>query len=487
MNHFFLLLFFAIFGIPCVAQAQDTEFKESSHGLIYSDQAITKLKFIVDSLNLKFKVCDLTRVYKSMPQAKAYYISLEKGNMSNARKDLNAAISFEAFIKKYPKARVEKDLLVVKFKYKNYEEKDVVEFSSIASDYEISFDTDLNTYDQALKGKWIYSYSKKTKYSDESLQAFYFVEEVAQQPLPEKYAKKLQYSDCLVDTTTQVLLKDEYRNNSLRDEQDSQVQKFITYVNRTTRMPEFSEEAAESYNTQYQLWDSLRYFRVDSLMMHDPHCAALLSSALEEAKSQGGSSDELEEYVGRYHSKKDELQLKRSRRVVGGCSMDDRPRIHALNIAQLSAETTTWEVFLRAHLDIMNDRFERQSDGSYAWKQRKTYIKELEVLDINVLDLLLGISLRIENSSPNHYFGNIGRLGRALAETSKSAEIEAAMLQMISDNQLDRYNRVLMYYLFLNYNYNLENKQQQAKNAQKLTEAIKSMPIYLASQITAKN
>jgi len=173
--------------------------------------------------------------------------------------------------------------------------------------------------------------------------------------------------------------------------------------------------------------------------------------------------------------------------VVGGCSMDNSPRVHALNIAKLSAETINWEIFLRSHLDIMNDKFERVSDGSYAWEQRKTYIKELEVLDINVLDLLLGISLRIENPSNNHYYGSIGRLGRALSETNKSAEIEAKMLEMISNNQLDDYNRVLIYYLFLNYNYNLDDKHKQTANKEKLMTTVKTLPEYLATKIAIEN
>jgi hypothetical protein len=148
------------------------------------------------------------------------------------------------------------------------------------------------------------------------------------------------------------------------------------------------------------------------------------------------SNDEFEEYVGRYHSKKTALELKRNRKVMGMCSQDNSPRIHAMNIALLSAETVNWEIFLRSHLDIMNDNFERRSDGSYAWAARKTYIKELEVLDFNVIDLLLGISLRIENPGEHHYYGNISRLGRALSESQYRAPIENKILDMIRDDQL---------------------------------------------------
>jgi hypothetical protein len=161
--------------------------------------------------------------------------------------------------------------------------------------------------------------------------------------------------------------------------------------------------------------------------------------------------------------------------------------VHAQRIAILAAETANWEVFLRAHLNIMNDRFDRMSDGSYAWAKRETYIKELEVLDINVLDLLLGITLRMENPSKNHYYGSINRLGRALAETNKSAEIEAKMLQMIADNTLDDYNRILIYYLFSNYNANIESKEKQAENRIKLTAAVNMLPAYLATKIKIEN
>ena len=168
------------------------------------------------------------------------------------------------------------------------------------------------------------------------------------------------------------------------------------------------------------------------------------------------------------------------------CSQDNSPRIHAMNIALLSAETVNWEIFLRSHLDIMNDNFERVSDGSYAWAARKTYIKELEVLDINVIDLLLGISLRIENAGDHHYFGSIGRLGRALSESEQRVSIKTKILDMIRDDQLDDYNRVLMYYLFLNYNYYLENKEQQKENIEKLKLAVSKLPTYISTKIKFK-
>ena len=177
------------------------------------------------------------------------------------------------------------------------------------------------------------------------------------------------------------------------------------------------------------------------------------------------------------------LDQMRSTRVIGNCSMDGRPREHAVNIALLSAETTNWGVFLKSHLDIMNDRFDRISDGSYAWAQRKTYIKEIEDLHINVNDLLIGISLRIENKAKNHYYGSIGRVGRAISESENREEFETTILSMIEDSELDNYNRVISYFLFISYNNYLENEDDQKENLIKLKKSIKSLPSYLSNKI----
>lgn len=173
------------------------------------------------------------------------------------------------------------------------------------------------------------------------------------------------------------------------------------------------------------------------------------------------------------------LEELRSSYVVGSCSMDSRPREHAVNIALLSAETYRWEVFLKAHLDILNDRFNRLSDGSYAWAQRETYIRELELMNINTPDLMLGICFRIKNPATHHYYGSLDRVGRALSEAEDKAQIEEAILSIIKDPTLDHFNRMLFYYLFRNYNHYLPNKETQNANAKRLAEAAETLPAFL--------
>ncbi|PXY39095.1 hypothetical protein DMB65_19650 [Flavobacterium cheongpyeongense] len=379
----------------------------------------------------------------------------------------------------------------------------------------------IDSYKNNFKGRWVFEFQEKTEYSKESLNAFYFIEEFKTKPISDKYAKLIQYSDCLVDTTAQIFY-DEAKDSGVRyyDTLPNKAKKFQEYINKVLKKPSFSEEKLsllyrfdqidfednpkkkkkgdvvtregiekeyEAFHKKTKKWELSKLVRMDSLKKADMNFDVMLKDALVESKINKSSDDEFEEYVGRYIGRNEELELKRNRRVIGGCSMDSSPRIHALNIAMLSAETIKWEIFLRSHLNIMNDRFERVSDGSYAQKERNTYIKEIEVLDINVLDLILGISLRIENPSKNHYFSSINRVGRALSESTNSQLVETSILDMISDNELDDYNRILMYYLFDNYNYNLTNENTKKLNKSKLQKAVATMPDYISSRIIFEN
>lgn len=473
------------------ATAQYTEFKQSQSGLIYSDTTVKQLKFIVDSLNLRFRICELNKDYYSFYQSKAHSIKLEDKYHQEAMRDMDNDIPLLEFLQKY-NPKVDSNLLVIRYKYTNYKKINFIEFYSVdlgkVGGAEISYSSDFEKYEQTLKGKWLYNYYNGGSYT--SLSIFYIIDGFHKYKIPEKYARMIQYADCMVDTNTQIYAETAQRYGGYYEKdkkKNNDYGKFMSYINRKTNKPKYDsdmdEEDYTSYYKQYTLWDSIRISLVDSIRLNDKKFNNLFMAALAEVLDFGGSEDQFEEYVARYYSAKTALELKRNRIVVGSCSQDESPRVHALNIAKLSAESISWEVFLRAHLDIMNDRFDRASDGSYAWAARKTYIKELEILDINVNDLLFGISLRIENPSKNHYFGSIGRLGRALSESAHSSEIEAQMLEMMVDNSLDNYNKVLIYYLYLNYVHNLDDKKLKDEKMNILNNKVQEMPDFLATRL----
>ena len=137
---------------------------------------------------------------------------------------------------------------------------------------------------------------------------------------------------------------------------------------------------------------------------------------------------------------------------------------------------------IKSNFNIMNDKFERASDGSYAWRQRETYIKELEVLDFNVSALLLGTILEAENLPENHYYGSVRRIGRSLTEAGNTDVVEEEIHKLMRDPELDLYNRLKMYYLFQNYTYYHEGEAFEMKKS-KLEEGIASFPDYIALQL----
>lgn len=389
-----------------------TEFATYENGLIYSTATMTKLERIVDSLNLKYKNCEMNKVYYSVPQTVGQLIELDSMDIKQAKKDMDNHISYDDFVKKYPSVKIKKDVLVVKFRFKNYAGKDLVEYGEVNLDghsgSRINKENVKDIYHQPMAGNWVYEYWEGGQYTSESIKAFYFPQEFTTKIIVNKYARQIGYADCLVDTAS----------------------------------TKFKKDLKAGWVDLPANWETLN------------------------AAAQKHLLDKM-----------------RGTKVVGGCSQDSRPREHAINIAILSAATTNWEVFLKAHLDIMNDCFDRMSDGSYAQAGRKTYIRELEKLDINVTDLLIGISLRVENASDNHYYGSISRLGRAISESANKAEFEQQMLDIIENTQLDDYNRVLGYYLFDSYNYNLESKPEQKKNDERLKKSLQTLPVYLRNKI----
>lgn len=412
----FINTYVAIFLVPTLFLSihvyGQTEFATYNNGLIYSTKTMGKLAHIVDSLNLKYKVCDFKKSFNSKLQTIGHTITLDTNNVAQAKKDIENDISFKDFILKYPNATVNNNVLIVKYRYKNYNGKEIVEFNKVDlngdDSFQISKDDVDNLYHRPLKNSWVFSYHKRTDYSKESITAFYFTEDFSAIPLPLKYAKQIGYSDCLIDTGST-----KFKDNTK-----------VGWVNLPKN------------------WKNLPEI-----------------------------------------TKRNLLEEMRAIKVVGACSQDTRPREHAINIAMLSAETTNWEVFLKSHLDIMNDRFDRISDGSYAYAQRQTYIKELEELNINVVDLLIGISLRVENPASNHYHGSIGRLGRAISESKSKEQFKLQILSMIEDESLDCYNRVLAYFLFVSYNNYLTNKDEQITNSKLLARSVKTLPAYLKERI----
>lgn len=450
---------------------QQTEFTVYQNGLIYDAPTMTKLGAIVDSLNLRFRSCDLSHPYYSIPQGKATFVSIPN---KEAQKLIESGASLETFRQRYA-SNIQSELWLIKYKYTNYKGNAIIEYSSLPGKGEHSINVKDTRANDKTSG-WIMS--------DDKSEAFYFIK-LERFTLPHNYARLVQYVDCMIDTTAKIFFPEAKGSVYEQATQGSKASEFIKFARtfpNEPKQPDYNElsekeydKAIRKYYVEYNVWDSLRILKLDEKMFKSTYARSLLLDAIAESIDTRNSSSEFEFYVSRYGSKEQALQLKRSRRVIGNCSQDQSPRYHAIEICQLAAATTQWDIFLRSHLDIMNDRFERQSDGSYAWAQRKTYLKELEALDIPAVDLLLGTCLRVSNVSDNHYFGSIGRVGRALTDATNKKQTEQKMLAMIRDTTLDPYNRLLIAYLVDNYAHNLEEEEKNAC-LKELEEATSTLP-----------
>jgi hypothetical protein len=470
-------LVFFLLAISWCGYSQQTEFKVYDNGLIYSEASMTKLGHIVDSLNLKFRTCDIAHPYYSFAQGMATKIKVKS---KEALKLIETGVSLEAFKQRYP-GSIEEEIWITKSHYRDYEDKRYIEYSGLPHGW--GNEASISVKDTRANDKttgWIVNRDKSM--------AFYF-NKLEQTTLPNEYARLVQYVDCMIDTTASIYLPKAQGEVHKRVAVGSKADEFVKWAGHFKNEPSFPdyekldemeiEKVYEKFRKQRETWDSLRLSNLDKQMSKNGYWNNLLTEAAEESMDTGNSNSEFEFYVARYLSKETALQLKRSHKVIGFCSQDQSPRYHAMEICQLAAETTQWDIFLRSHLDIMNDRFERMSDGSYAQQGRKTYLKELEALGIPAIDLLIGTCLRVKNVSENHYWGSIGRVGRALADAEDKAALEQRLLAMVQDEKLDPYNRLLTAYLFNNYAHNLDEESHAAACLQDLEKAVNTLPDFV--------
>lgn len=461
-------------------------------GLIYDPQTMTYLHHIVDSLNLKIKVCE-PRDFYSTYQGQGYYVIIHNPSQK-VKEDLKNNIGFKEFMTKYPKAEATQSDLIYRTLYKSSSKrKTSTSYAAFGFSGWGGNDINLSLIDVPAKnGEWRYEENSYNK----SISAFYFTTDMKTQLLDEKYARWAQYAECMIDTSNQVFFENAKYERFTEKKTNSkpQLRKFTDAVELDyTKIPkiadgkkQYSETEADSIESVlYSKWLKSEEAKIQKLTKSG-ELEKLLDAAIEEAKKDSIGDSLLEHYAEKFGRKEDVLFLKRCRIVVGQCSQDDSPRVHAQQIAILAAQTVSWEIFLRAHLDIMNDKFQRMSDGSYAWGERQTYIKELEVLGIDANQLLFGICLLVDNAAPNRYYGNISRLGRALSESQNRDLMEKEMLSAVEDENLDVLNRLLFYYLFKNYNHYIDDVVVKEKNAEELLKRAKTFPQDIKKELGIK-
>lgn len=376
--------------------------------LLYSDTAKKGLRHIVDSLNLDFRASE-SKIYKAPMQGRGDYFFIKGDETYDALKDIKAGVPFRQMADKYPNAEKQPDILVVRTKQK-IDSLKMTSFSVVSMGYlmpSVFFtEEEADVMEKVTKG-WIYNYDEK----ENAINAFYFSKAMTAPELPEHYSRMLQYKDHLMPSGNTIYFDYAWEcTPPYIYIAGPKMQAFYDDLNHKLKRPEYipevpltenngfettthtvSDDATKkSFRQEVAKWEETRMGRVDSLMQKDAGFRELFSEALDEARNHLTVTDEeFEEYAEIYASKEDALYFKRCRKVATIYPEDKTPYLHRINIARLAAETLNWGVYIAAQTEILNEKlmFTEEYDAE---SPDITFVKELEAINVNVVDFLLG-------------------------------------------------------------------------------------------------
>ncbi len=468
-----LALLFLILLCTC-GRAQSAEFTIYDNGFIYPEATMSDLEYIVDSLELKFRRCDLDRQYFAPAQTMASCYQVGNSDWKAVRRHLakaaeNGVVDVKA---SYPEAAlVRRGILYVSA---GSERNPGPRYNLLPLNYGNSLALNPEGENSGRVTDLIYV-AKGYK----NTQIWVLDEIPAARKMPGSYARMIQYVDCLVDTSQTIFLAGAGSSTGgyLREtkDEDGLMQLSELAEDYEELMPEYDVAPEDDPNyvqwmqweKEMAAWNSGKRDWVNQMIKDDQRFAAAFEKVKEHVRNGHSVYEDLEYYLEAQGEYALALTSKRLRKVWGSCSQDQSPRIHAAQIARLAAAAVEWSVFLRAHLNIMNDRFDRASDGNYAYAGRGTYLAELEALGIDATDLLVGSCLQAEGLAANHYQSNWLRVGRALAEAQDQAAVIALLTRLIRDPELDDLNRLTGIYLlrFMANNYGQEDVDKRYTKA----------------------
>ena len=259
--------------------------------------------------------------------------------------------------------------------------------------------------------------------------------------IPERYNHMINYANCMINPHVKLFHNGPARTGD-RAEAQAALDRFVQLT--AFPEPEFEDDVASEVRSEvWSAWFENKEKHMRETVVPDPAFLPALEAAAAGALVLGRSEPVLDEYALKFLPGDMTLELLRLNQLMGGCSMDESPRIQATMMANLAAETGNWDVYLRSHLNLLNDRFSRVSDNSLAENQRQTHLSSLEDLGLNVLELMLGTGFTIQkDNEPGRYRGSVRRSGRALTEMSDREQAEAALEMLIFDEELDLNNRL---------------------------------------------
>ncbi len=441
-----------------------------------------------DSLHRVFNSIPHDKSYWSLPQAYGNWIYMDTLT-KEAQLYLRTKPTFEAFLKKYPFAKSEKKVLVMRHLSESWGKGKVIQFESYPHNYPYEFTV---TFDSmlcysSLQKRWLDTILPAHEFrKHDELVACFFEKGFEKHSIPSKYSPKIEYVDFLADTNTIIFpLRGKFSYeimNSMKLPCRTAFYKLVLPNRNDYRDGDFDYEvdylgSVVVNDTFVDKLSNLKLFREQ------------LIAASDEALIKKVPSAALENLVLKYLSPAKALQLMRLRFVWSGCANDDRPRIHLYNIAKLAANIANWDIFMNSYLLLLSDPF----DFTQTKQELQYYTQQLDTLKINVNDLYLGAFFDFDNATKNHFnISYLGyRVGAVIKEYKYYNQLEKNILDVIADNSLDDYNRFHFWELYkdiLDSTFYQESKESN-KTAlesvlnQKKNNAKAALPLHISSRI----
>lgn len=450
----------------------------------FSPFTLIKMRGISDSLHNLYNSSPHNKSYWSLPQAHGNWVFMD--SMAYEAKDfLKTKPTFEAFVKKFPFAKTEKNMVVLRNEHEGYSNGKFVQFRTSPEVYPYEFDLkfDSKLLNSTLKNEWLDTILLAHQYRPhDEFVACFFEKGFEKQLLPDNYVKQIQYVDFLADTNTVLFIP------SLRMSEKEAVNTPLPARQALYALvfPRSDDHRDGDFNYDIDYFGTIEINdTLVSKLSITPEFKKRLIAASDEALIKKVPSIALELLVSKYLSPVKGLQIMRLRNIRSSCGNDNTPRVHFYNIAKLAAANGNWKIFMKSYLTLLSYPF----DGVNNKQLLHFYTNELELLNINVNDLYLGACLNIDNRTPNHNSFHYASFSvcSPIGASSQFETIEKNLLKAIADTHLDNYNRYHYWDIYDNiiaaelYLDKAKANKNLLKSKRNKAKAL--LPVYIASRI----
>ncbi len=415
----------------------------SSNILFGQDGDASFPKYVLDSLHQLYQSkvqtynnCKTEDLYFSLRNTTGSLYYNASAQKSAFAQDY-AQMSKDSLLQMYPKTKVISEVFVVEMNQQTH--KDYYTYAVFINgewqNYKAVKSIDKPTFAAAsghIKGKQGVHYYESILYFDQPWNY---------QKLDAEFADLISYAQCLVNAEIPIFLN--HPSDQHKDEKSAR--QLIQYIDSLASL-HYIDSTNWHKHKRRNAWIN-NYATKDKYVINayktligKPH-NEFIHPTLEKLAYQ------LEDFKGI-------LSFHRNHPITGSCSMDERPILQLEKIAKSAALNMDWDLFIKAHLDLINNRFSAFAYSSYGVANREAPAKSLESI-FDPTALFLGTILQYHQSYPKQYISNRFQIAKSLLLLSHREQAIEWLIDMSTSSGLDLYNRLCIFDM-LNYMHKID-------------------------------